>query len=253
MSDQIISVGVLETGRPPPALAARFPDYPAMVADWLSNLRATFTAWPVLDGALPEHPDDRDLWVITGSPVGAYEDRDWIPPLENFIRRCRDAGRPMAGICFGHQIIAQALGGAVHKSGRGWGLGVTRYPVTHWPELLGPAPAAFDLQAFHQDQVKELPEGAEVLSATGFCPNAILWYPGFALTVQGHPEFSPDYSSALLNARRGAVFPDDLAERALETQSRPTNADALADILRRAFFDPTVPTTPTRNRTKAHP
>jgi GMP synthase-like glutamine amidotransferase len=150
-------IGVLETGRPPEELAPGHGDYLAMVASWIGEAEAEFKGFAVLDGVLPGDPADADLWVITGSKFGAYEDHAWIAPLEGFIRACRAAGRPMMGICFGHQIIAQALGGVVRKSAKGWGIGIHDYTAVNWPIDLGPAPDTIALQAFHQDQVEELP------------------------------------------------------------------------------------------------
>lgn len=224
-----LRVGILETGRPPEELAASYPDYPGMVAEWLAPLPAEFTSFAVLDGEIPADPSACDLWVITGSKFGVYEDHSWIAPLEGFIRACRDAGKKMIGICFGHQIIAQALGGKVSKSQKGWSLGVQDYAVTGWPEGLGTAPEAITLQAYHQDQVDAAPDGAEVIAASDFCPIAGLWYPGFALTFQGHPEFRAPYTSALLDSRKGSILAPALVEEAQETMSKPTNADVLAE------------------------
>ena len=94
-----------------------------MVRKWLAGLDAEFTSYAVLDGKLPDDPTSCDLWVITGSKFAVYEDHPWIAPLEAFIRSVRDAGRKMIGICFGHQIAAEALGGHAEKSARGWGVG----------------------------------------------------------------------------------------------------------------------------------
>ena len=70
-----------------------------------------------------------DGWIVTGSAFGAYEDHAFIPPLEDFIRANYKADVPMAGICFGHQIMAQALGGKVEKFSGGWGVGYTNYEM----------------------------------------------------------------------------------------------------------------------------
>ncbi|MEJ5219458.1 hypothetical protein WG622_14470 [Cognatishimia sp. D5M38] len=118
-----LSIGVLETGRPPEELAGRYSNYPAMVAAWLAELDADFSDYAVLDGQIPSSPREHDLWVITGSKFGAYEDHPWIAPLEDFIRSCRAAGQPMFGICFGHQIIAQALGARFGNPTKAGGLG----------------------------------------------------------------------------------------------------------------------------------
>ena len=199
-----LRVGILETGGPPQELGGAFDDYPGMVRGWLRPLDAEFITYSVLNGELPDDPRSCDLWVITGSKYGVYEDHPWIAPLEEFIRRVRDAQRKMIGICFGHQIIAQALGGSVRKSGKGWGLGVYDYEPEDWPQELGENPEKISVQSYHQDQIERLPDGARRVATSDFCENAVLWYPGFALTVQGHPEFSGRYVNVLLDLRRGA-------------------------------------------------
>lgn len=224
-------LGVLETGRPPEELAENYPDYPRMVANWLGLPDAELVQFAVLDNSFPASPDDADLWVITGSKFGAYEDLPWIPPLEQFIRDCRDTGVPMVGICFGHQIIAQALGGVVEKSDKGWGVGVHEYQTTDWPEALGAKPDTIRLQALHQDQVTALPAEAKRISKSDFCENAAIWYPGFALTVQGHPEFNAAYASDILKIRRGATIPADRVDPALKSMNvEPTANDVAARV-----------------------
>jgi GMP synthase-like glutamine amidotransferase len=227
-----LKIGVLETGRPPVELAGEFPDYPTMVKTWLAPLDAEFTSYATLDGVLSASPLENDAWVITGSRFAAYEDHDWIAPLEQFIRDCAAAPRKMIGICFGHQIIAQALGGKVEKYPKGWSLGVRRYQVTGWPAALGPAPDHLAFQAYHQDQVVELPPDAHRIARSDFCENAALWYPGFALTVQGHPEFPAAYVEALLKIRRGTVLSPEAADQGLMRVNMPNTRAALALLIR---------------------
>ena len=225
-------IGILETGRPPEELIAEHGDYPAMVMSWIGQAEGDYRLFAALDGMLPQSPSEADLWVITGSRFGAYEDHAWIAPLERFIRACRDAGRPMMGICFGHQIIAQALGGVVRKSAKGWGLGIHDYAPVNWPDALGPAPETLAIQAFHQDQVEELPAGAERIAQSAFCENAALWYPGFALTVQGHPEFATPFARALLEARKGTVLDPGEVEAAQAGMDRDDTRADLARLIR---------------------
>jgi len=229
-----LTIGILETGRPPKELTPEFPDYPTMVADWLCLPDADFRTYAVLDDELPTDPAECDLWVITGSKSAVYEDHAWIPALEAFVRELRNTGGLMVGICFGHQIIAQALGGEVVKSDKGWGLGVHGYAPIDWPEALGPAPESIRLQAYHQDQVARPPEGARTVATSDFCEHAALWYPGFALTVQGHPEFSTRYVRALLEFRRGTVLPEHAVDDARNTMAQTTRAD-LAALIRERF------------------
>lgn len=230
-------IGILETGRPPEELDAKFGNYPSMVESWLGGIEAEFQSFAALDGELPDSPDWADLWVITGSKFGAYEDHAWIPPLEDFIRAARDAGKLMFGICFGHQIIAQALGGVVRKSDKGWGLGVHEYDTRAWPEALGAAPEKIAIQAFHQDQVEVAPKGAETIASTDFCEHAALWYPGFALTVQGHPEFGEPYAGELLELRRDTVLADADVDAAQASMARPENRSEIARIVQQHLLN----------------
>ena len=111
-----------------------------MVCDWLSPPPEQFVRYGVLEGEIPDAPTSCDLWVITGSRFAVYEDHDWIPSLEAFIRSVRDAQRKMIGICYGRQIIAQALGGVRRMSRWGWALGVQECSIVDWPKSLGTAP-----------------------------------------------------------------------------------------------------------------
>ena len=203
-----------------------------MMVNWLELPDVTAKSYAALDNELPANPTDADIWVITGSKHGAYEDHDWIPPLEDFIRSCHAANVPMVGICFGHQIIAQALGGTVRKSTKGWGLGVHDYQVVEWPTELGQAPDGVHVHAVHQDQVEELPAGAQRIATSEFCENAALWYPGFAVTFQGHPEFGNDFIVDLVSARRGTAFPEADADSALNTLEKPNNRQDLGRAIR---------------------
>lgn len=225
-------IGILETGRPPEELAGEHGNYPLMVRDWLDVPGAEFISFAALDGVLPDNPRIADIWVITGSRFGVYEGHPWIAPLEAFVRDCRDAGVPMVGICFGHQVIAQALGGDVGKSDKGWGLGVHDYVPHDWPETLGQAPEKIAIQAYHQDQVYTPPKGAETIASSDFCEHAALWYPGFALTVQGHPEFGKPYTQALLESRRGTVLKPDEVDAAQGSMGKDVTRSELARIVR---------------------
>ncbi|CUK18289.1 amidotransferase [Ruegeria denitrificans] len=233
MSDKKIRIGILETGRPPVELAQEYGDYPGMVRQWMGEIDADFTSYAVLDNEFPSSAKEADLWIITGSKFGAYEDHAWIAPLEEFIRDARDSNQLMFGICFGHQIIAQALGGVVRKSDKGWGLGVHQYPSTiNWPEELGGVPETIAIQAYHQDQVEEAPEGAVTIASTEFCEHGALWYPGFAITVQGHPEFSKPYASALLENRRGSVLKDEDVDQGQLNMAIEDNRSMLANLIK---------------------
>ena len=153
------TIGILMTGHAVPEVLEALGDYDAMFARLLDGHGFSFKSYDCEGGVIPASPDECDGWLITGSKHGVYEDHAWIPPLEAFIRDVYAAGVPLIGVCFGHQIIAQALGGKVVKYDGGWSIGHTSY------EIEGETRS---LNAWHQDQVVELPEGAEVIAAEEF-------------------------------------------------------------------------------------
>lgn len=200
-----LKIGLLETGLPPTELV-QHGDYPSMFERLLtgadSNL--TFERWAILSGEMPDDVNACDAWLITGSRHGVYEDHDWIEPLMAFARALHQANVPMIGICFGHQLIAQALGGKVEKSDKGWGVSVHGYDMLESadkPDWMQGADESFDIQCFHQDQVVRLPATADVIAGSDFCPYGMLVYGKQALTFQGHPEFDAAYGQGLLNCR----------------------------------------------------
>ncbi len=154
-----------------------------------------------------------------------------MEPLREFIRGAYAQKTPMVGICFGHQIMADALGGDVRKSEKGWGLGRHVYGVTSRPDFLGGTLPEFAIACSHQDQVIVPPDGAEVFLSSNFTPNAgLLYRNGAALSLQPHPEFDDDYTVALAELRRGKT-PDDNIERALTSMTRASDSDEVAGYL----------------------
>jgi GMP synthase (glutamine-hydrolysing) len=219
-------IGILQTGHAPDALRPTHGDYPAFFERLLAERGLTFRTWAVVDGEFPEGPHDAEGWLITGSRHGAYEDHPWIPPLEGLIRRIHAAGVPLVGICFGHQIVAQALGGTVEKFGGGWSVGRTEYD---WKG------ERIALNAWHQDQVTRKPEGAEVVASSPFCANAALLYGDRIFTVQAHPEFGRHFTRDLIETRGRGLVPDPLLDAALATIEGPTDEARLADRIARFF------------------
>jgi len=209
-------IGILQTGDAPDELIEQHGNYNEMFERLLGQNHADFEfqVFRVLDGQLPDNVELNDGWLITGSRFSAYGKQPWIPALKDFIRQIVDAGQPLVGICFGHQIIAEALGGRVEKSDKGWGLGVDTY-------RLAPGASIDDqeqimLNIFHQDQIVELPPGAEVYASSDFCEYAGMVIGDQVLTIQAHPEFRAEFNRQLLEARKTSVIPGDLANTAIE-------------------------------------
>lgn len=211
------TVCTIETGVGAAALTERFGDYPAMAEAYLR---------PYLDGAdfsivrpvrgepLPE-ADAFDAYVILGSKHSVYDDLPWIEPLKRFIRQAVEARIPMVGVCFGHQIMAEALGGAVAKAQSGWIAGPAEYSVT------GSAGTIRSI-ALHQDQVVVQPPDSELVLHSEDCPLAgLLYQDGLALSVQAHPEFDPAFIRALLSLLRANPIDPALVDRALDRLDGP--------------------------------
>ena len=206
-----MKIGILQTGHAPDQLRPALGDYDALFRQLLAGQNFSFATYNVVDDVFPPGPAACDGWLITGSKHGAYEDHAWIPPLEELIRAINDAGRPLVGICFGHQIIAQALGGRVEKFAGGWIVGRQTYD---WQG------EALPLNAWHQDQVVELPPGAEVLAENDTCAHAALRIGAEILALQAHPEFDHDMIAGLIE-HRGDRVPDDRLEAARAGLGRP--------------------------------
>jgi GMP synthase-like glutamine amidotransferase len=219
-------IGILETGRAPDALRPDHGDYPTMFARLLDGQGFSFRIWHVEGMQFPDDVHAADGWLITGSRHGAYEDHAFIPPLEDFIRRAYAGGVPMVGICFGHQIIAQALGGKVEKFKGGWAAGPQDYDFDG---------ERVTLNAWHQDQVVEKPAGADVVGTHPFCANAALVYGDRAFTVQAHPEFSDAFIDGLMQTRGKGVVPEPVMAAAAARLGRPNSAPAIAERIA-AFF-----------------
>ncbi len=160
-------------------------------------------------GQLPETPEECDAYVITGSPSGAYDSDPWIVALREFIREGAAAGCKFVGICFGHQILAQALGGEVQKANVGWGLGLKRQAVIAQKPWMKGQQEKMDLYFAHQDQVIVLPPGAELLGGSDFCPIGMYAIDEQILGIQGHPEFTERHIRDVIVQRELHGFQDE--------------------------------------------
>ncbi|MCI4644964.1 MAG: glutamine amidotransferase [Hyphomonadaceae bacterium] len=234
-----MKITIIETGRPMAPLRDRFPNYPAMFEALISCADDGFSYETValLDGAPLPDPETLDAVLITGSPAGVYDPEPWMPMLMDFIRWCAAKSVPQVGICFGHQAMAQALGGQVVKSPKGWGLGRHTYDVAARQSWMGEeAPETFALAVSHQDQVIAPPPGAIVTAASDFCVFAGLAYAqGPAISFQGHPEFSDAFSAALYENRRHDPLTDDQVDTAVASLEQPEDNDLLAQWIA-AFY-----------------
>lgn len=222
-------IGILQTGLAPDALSPEMGDYPDMFARLLDGQGFTFRTFRVVEGEFPTGVRDCDGWLITGSRHGVYEDHPWIPPLEQFIRDAFAAHVPVVGICFGHQIVAQAMGGKVERYAGGWAVGATDYDF---------GGETVTLNAWHRDQVVRAPEGAKVIATNDFCANAALLYDDRALTVQAHPEFRPEFVDGLMKTRGKGLVPDEVMAAAATRLADPLQSTTMAGRIAAFFKEP---------------
>jgi GMP synthase-like glutamine amidotransferase len=225
-------ITIIEAGLLPPKLRAHgsFPEMFARMihaADPSVELDVVSVAG---DKALPD-PASLQAILITGSAAGVYDALDWIAPLEEFVRAADALRRPMVGVCFGHQLIAQAMGGVVRKSENGWGIGRHVYQVMPDNGVIEESELA--IVCSHQDQVIEAPAGARTIMSSAFTPHAGLLYAGgTTLSVQPHPEFDAAFGRVLCDLRAGAA-PDDVVADARASLAEPLDRDKLGRAITR--------------------
>lgn len=201
-----MKLGILKTDAVRPEWVPEFGEYPDMFMTLLSeaNPELEFAVYDVQQGEYPADIHEVDAYLMTGSKSSVYDDEPWIEDLVEFVRKLHDERKKLVGICFGHQMVAQALGGKTEKSPKGWGVGLHTHTFSEQPEWHD-GDLDLDILVSHQDQVVDLAEGANVLAGSEFCENAVTQLGDHILTFQGHPEFIPAYSREIMNLRREMI------------------------------------------------
>jgi GMP synthase-like glutamine amidotransferase len=224
---------LIQTGDVPAPLRPRFGAYAPMFGKMFEDagLHYDYEVVRVSDGEPFPDPTRLEAVLLPGSAAGVYDNHlAWMAPLRQFIRAAYAAGTPMVGICFGHQIMADALGGDVRKSEKGWGLGRHSYGVTRSTAFNGVGDS-LSVACSHQDQVIGPPADADVILASDFTPNAGLAYRnGAAMSFQPHPEFDDPYTLALAEMRRGKAR-DDTVDTAVASMQLRSDSRHLAQAI----------------------
>lgn len=192
-----------------------------LLADWAARdlSEATFSVIDVVEGGPIPQVDAFDGYVISGSDKGVYDNTPWMAPLRAFLLEAKAARKPLFGVCFGHQIMADVFGGKAEKVGAAE-IGVREFEVNG---------QSVPAHVWHQDQVTQVPPGAKIIGSADYCPVAALSYDFPAMSVQFHPEYAPEYVSLFLRRSRGVVLPEHEADAAISQLDRSTvSADLFA-------------------------
>ena len=216
-------------------VAGRFPGveggYREMFAALLPGFR--FRYYEAHRGILPSSPAECDAWLCTGSKYSVYEKDSWIENLAAFIRSLKDA-KPFVGICFGHQMLAHAMGGEVAKASQGWGVGVLPVEILKPEPWMQPPQREVRIQHMHQDQVRKLPAGSVLLGSSPHCEVGMFRVGDGMLGIEGHPEFTVPFGRALIGARVERIGAAR-SKTALESLDRPTDASVVGSWIGEFF------------------
>lgn len=226
-------VALLVCDRVGEELAVEYGDYPEMFSDLLSDYQ--LVPYFALDGLLPANVMDYDAYICTGSRFSVYDNEDWIEQLKDFIRQIKRVNRTFVGVCFGHQLLAEALGGKVEQSEKGWCIGVHTFEIVKNTDWMEPYQADINLLMMCQDQVIRLPEEANVLGRSPKCEIGLFTVGENMLGIQAHPEFSIDYNRTLMQ-RRIDRMGEELVQAGLKSLEKPVERTLIAQWIR-SFID----------------
>ena len=183
----------------------------------------------------PNNLNDYAGFLSTGSPDSVYDDFTWINTYKSFTHKLFLNGHKHVGICFGHQMIAEALGGKVEKSERDWGIGIKRFQInSSTPWMNDEKLENYNLITSHQDQVVKLPENTKVISGNDHCPVGIFTIGDHVLGIQQHPEFTKEYHIASINSRRNIIKPE-LIKSALKSMDQKTDSNIVTKWIENFF------------------
>lgn len=222
-------LGILDCDDLAPELKDEYQNYGRMFGQLLAPLDSGWElkTFRVLEDDWPESPAECDAYLLTGSKTGVYDSDPWLAPLREFVRQAFDQDIPLVGICFGHQFLADTLGGRAEKSNKGWGVGVRQVHSQYSAPWMEPKVENLNLLYSHQDQVTVLPDSAQCLYGDDFCPLAAFIVPKRILAFQGHPEFTKPYMAGLMKLRKARYAPGQY-DQAVSSLEKDEHGDIVA-------------------------
>ena len=164
----------------------------------------------------PKSIDECDGYLITGSKLSVYDAEDWIRKLETYVQLLNEKKKALLGVCFGHQLIAKALGGKSEKASIGWTLGVQNYDFQDTFPWVQDQSQSVGLIHSHQDQVTKLPKQAELIASNTRVPIAMFKIGDHVMSMQGHPEFTREYAHAVATMRK-EVLGEEVYQKASDS------------------------------------
>lgn len=203
-----------------------FPDYPELFKKLLPNY--SFEVFNVCEGDFPKSASAFEAWIITGSKFSVYDEIDWIIKLKSFVQEISAADKYCIGVCFGHQMLGEAMGGVVQKSERGWCVGVHEFEMLEKELWMKPFQSKANLLMSCQDQIKVLPKNSKILAKSEMCPVGIIKIGNKMLGIQGHPEFSTDYVHSLMKDRTNRIG-EQTVKVGVESLKMPTHNSIIAE------------------------
>ena len=228
-----MKLGLLLADALDPALRDQFCGFKEVFESYFSTYVSSslkYQSYEVSKEEFPESPGECDAYVITGSKFGVYDNESWITQLLELVRDIFTSNAKLIGICFGHQVVAQALGGEVEKSELGWTVGRQKYEIVNQLPWLSQELEDFHLLASHQDKVTQLPP-----EAVNFARNEMSEYAGYyigdsVLTLQAHPEFEPEILRHIIENRKKIIGPKYVS--ALDSLQEPADKSLIGELVR---------------------
>lgn len=217
------------------------PEWKPRHGPYLGMFQALFPDWDIQEfavneGIFPTSPAEYDVWLTTGSAASVYDDLPWIHALKDFVRAIYASRARYVGVCFGHQMLAEALGGRVAKADVGWSVGIHEFAIGQVQPWMQPPRERVKLLMMCQDQVMVLPPEATVLAGTPQCPVGIFQVGDRMLGIQAHPEFTTELETDLLLLRRERIG-EQRVQQALDSLRIPAEG-ALIGAWVRQFVSP---------------
>jgi GMP synthase-like glutamine amidotransferase len=208
-----VKIGLLQCDHVAAELAPRFGDQPTFFQNLFAKHapEITLDVFDIQAGKYPANPNQYDGFIGTGAKYSVTENLPWIKRFKEYVYYLYQQKMKFIGICFGHQMIAHALGGRCDVSERGWGLGVQKIHIHKKKSWMQPEVDAISLLYSHMDQIITLPQGSEVLAGNDHCPYAIITVDDHFIGIQAHPEFTPAYLDLLMQSRVDRIGAEKVA------------------------------------------